>query len=759
MAKRDFIQSTITSLKKEEFDELVRIFQNDYWKYEVVNVDGTNDGGCDFKIFINKRECKKCVQVTVQAKIDAKIKSDLKKVSKKILDYGYSNKFEFYWSKIISDDKIDEYKKYAIDEYDIDLEIYDARKLSQLRCKGVTEYIYSLHKGAVVKPEDINIDKTTKFLYDLLANGKDTTDIKNSLLESVIISILFEKAPIEISILKTELEHRLGKNLPDILHVVNSLKTDHRVEKYQGDTNTLILSDEEKENVQDIAANSIKIEKCFISAFSVILKKYSIDYSDNHFEELKRLYKSNYSNDIDDNIASNGNDNRKIFESYRKYLERIIPEEKDTDSLINEIRILCDSNSFINRICASESFISLYKSNQLEQYLNQKHKYIYLDTPAFVYLLCTFYGIDKHDWDNPMYRSMKSLYRLQHTHSDKISFYVMEDYLSEVAGEIKKGIQISRFSKYPFFKDLGETRNSLYNYYLYLYQNELFELEDNIDSFEDFIISLGFENTEINNVGFIDETVFRLNELAEDFGVTVIKRPSYERFLEIRTMYEKLLNKSKSKTAIRNDVNQVVYLGFIENVSDCHIATWDNSIYLLRNKLMDKEVSFHYFYISNPAQLSNRIALENFNIDESALTNAIFAYADKQYDISNKVKSLLELVSPYIIKNGNENKLLRNLSKIRKNQLEVRSSGSGKTNDNTSLPVEDAFQRLIPSEDLIQLDNEIISKFTLFMSSEDNADYILKVIQDIIKIEDQDNYNLSEFFKKVGDVQITVGED
>ena len=161
MAKRDFIQSTIISLKKEEFDELVRIFQNEYWKYEVVNVDGTNDGGCDFKIFINKRECKKCVQVTIQEKIDSKIKSDLKKVSKKISDYGYSNKFEFYWSKKISDDKIDEYKKIAIDEYDIDLEIYDAKKLSQLKCKGVTDYIYSLHKGVIMNPEDINIDKTT----------------------------------------------------------------------------------------------------------------------------------------------------------------------------------------------------------------------------------------------------------------------------------------------------------------------------------------------------------------------------------------------------------------------------------------------------------------------------------------------------------------------------------------------------------------------------------------------------------------------
>ena len=108
-----------------------------------------------------------------------------------------------------------------------------------------------------------------------------------------------------------------------------------------------------------------------------------------------------------------------------------------------------------------------------------------------------------------------------------------------------------------------------------------------------------FDNVDINDEEFINDTIIKLNNLAEDFSITVIKRPSHEKYLDIKTIYEKLLRKSKSKTDIRNDVNQVIYLGFIKDVSDNHIATWDNSLYLLRNKLLDKEVSFHYFYISN----------------------------------------------------------------------------------------------------------------------------------------------------------------
>ena len=84
----------------------------------------------------------------------------------------------------------------------------------------------------VLKPEQMNIDKATKTLYDLLANGKDSSDIKNSLVDSVIISILYEKAPIDsLELEKIELENRIGKNLPDILHSVNNLKTDRRIIK------------------------------------------------------------------------------------------------------------------------------------------------------------------------------------------------------------------------------------------------------------------------------------------------------------------------------------------------------------------------------------------------------------------------------------------------------------------------------------------------------------------------------------------------
>lgn len=759
-AKRSFILEAIKGLKSDEFSELVCIFQTSYLhNNEAINVDGANDGGCDIKVFQNKREIKKCVQVTTQKQIELKLKKDLEKVSKMISQYDYSNKFEFYCSIPISEDKIEKYKKLAIDEHDIELDIYEAKRLSELDCKEVADYIYSLHAGMVLKPEQMNIDKATRTLYDLLANGKDSSDIKNSLVDSVIISILYEKAPIDSLGLKKELENRLGKNLPDILHSVNSLKTDQRIIKFPDDHNLIQLSELEYGNVKEILAHSRKAEKDFCDSFAEILAKFQIDYNEEVLNKLKLLYKNNYSNDIDNNTQSDESSDLAIFESFKKYLLNIIDDKENIDKLIQEISSLCSSNNYLNKISASESFLSLYKSNQLEQYLSQKHKDIYLDTPTFVYLLCSYYGVDNNDWDNPFYRSMKSLIKLKDNYSDKISFYITQNYLGEVAGEIKKALVFSQFESYPCFKDMGGTRNTLFNYYEYLKHCELFDKGDNIENFKDFIYSLGLDNTNPNDSRFFKDANQFLSQVAEDYDISMINWSQNDKYAEFKVAYEKMLlanSKNKSEMAICNDVNQVIVSLEHDRDTDCYLITWDTTIHLLRDKVLseDEHLKYSYFFICNPAKLSNRIALENFNIDGSALTNDIFAYADKRYDISNRVKSLLELIAPFLKGDGSK-KIFRKLGRIRKEQIELRGSEVGNEKEEKSLPIEDIFMLLIPNKDKEKEDKNIMEKFSVFMSSEENSDYIINIINQISKLKDYKMYDFTEYFGKIKSIDLS----
>ena len=766
-AVRDFVLEAIKGLSKEDFDELVRVFQTSWWhNTEVVNVDGSNDGGTDLKVFQDKKEQKKCIQITVQKQgLGLKLKSDLVKVHEKILKYGYSNRFEFYCSSSISEDNIEEYKRIALEDYDILLEVFEAKRLAQLQCKEVVDYVYSLHSGVVIKPEQMNLDRATKTLYDLLANGKDSSDIKNSLVDSVIISILFEKAPIELSELKTELESRLDKEFPDILHFVNTLKTDQRVIKDSENPKLLRLSELEYDNVQDILSNSSRMENEFCDAFSKILEKYEIEYTDEILEELKNLYKFNYSNDIDDGSKNDESAYLKIFDSFRKYLLNLIGNKDDIDLLVDEVKNLCSVNNYLNKISASESFLSLYKSNQLELYLNQKHKDIYLDTPTFVYLLCDYYGIEKNDWDNPFYRSTKSLIRLKESYPKKISLFITQNYLGEVVGEIKKALVFSQFEKYPFFKDMGGTRNTLFNYYEYLKKKRLFEDKDGIEHFDDFIYNLGFDNMNPNDVRFYKETSRVLYQIAEDFDVQVVSWSQNEKYGEFKILYEKVLlakEKDKTETAIRNDVNQVLASLEHDRDVDCYLATWDTTIHLLRDKILSENEhnDYSYFNICNPAKLSNKIALENFNIDGSALTNEIFAYADKRYDISNRVKSLLELIAPFLNEKGTgSKKLFKTLGRIRKEQIEQRGADIGNTEEEKNLPIEEIFMLLIPNKEKVKEDNMIMEKFSSFMSSDKNADYIVDTINRISGLKDYKSYDLSEFFMKIKSIDLSNSDE
>lgn len=188
-----------------------------------------------------------------------------------------------------------------------------------------------------------------------------------------------------------------------------------------------------------------------------------------------------------------------------------------------------------------------------------------------------------------------------------------------------------------------------------------------------------------------------------------------------------------------------------------YFTTWDTSIYLLRDKILEtmSQGIYHYFNIYNPARLSNRIALENFNIDESALTNEIFAYADKKYDVSKRVKSLLEIITPFL-KDKSANKLLRKLSRLRKEQLQDQDAMKENANEGKNLPIEEAVMMLIPDKERVEQNANIIDKFSLFMSMEENADYIIEIVTRLSKSKDYKSYDLSEYFEKLNSIDLSI---
>lgn len=557
-----FLQRAIEGLSPDGFDEAVRIFQKHYLMHEIVDVNGTNDGGCDIKIFKNKREIKKCVQVTVRKDWENKLKKELVNANDLITKYNYSDKYDFFCSSVISESKIEEWKQYALNEYSIDLNIYEAHRLSQLQCLELRNYLYSIHDDIIIRPDQLNIDRATKSIYDFLTVGKGSTDIKNDILNSFIISILYEKESMDIDSLRKELEIRLHKSIPDISHLINLLKSAQRVVKDPNDVKKIKLSDSEFNLAKDIFAYASLVEKEFEISFQEILSRYGVSNGDELLQQLKQLYKDYYKNDIDDSF-NNANKKKEedVFKSFNTYLNSIIPDAKLRSSFVCEIKILCEDNTYLNRISASESFLSLYRSDRLEQYITHNQQNIYVDTPVLVYLLCATFQIDNtDDWNDSLYRSVKSLYELQSNNPEKVKFNIVLDYIGEVAGELKKAYQIAQLEDTPFFPNLGNSRNTFYNYYRHLKDNDLMEVGAEILCFSDFLDAFGIEED-----GFYDDNnlslVGRLNEIIEDMDVEGISCPFFDDYNNARIEYEKILyDKSKSDSAVFHDVRQILYL-------------------------------------------------------------------------------------------------------------------------------------------------------------------------------------------------------
>ena len=274
--------------------------------------------------------------------------------------------------------------------------------------------------------------------------------------------------------------------------------------------------------------------------------------------------------------------------------------------------------------------------------------------------------------------------------------------------------------------------------------------------------ALGLDNTDPYDSRFYNDTLCFLQGVADEYGIEVVEWYPDDKYFEIKGIYEKILflkKRDKSDTAIRNDVNQVITSLLDEGDADMYFATWDTTIHLLRDRVLDtiNQGKYHYFNIYNPAKLSNKIALENFNIDESALTNEIFAYADKKYDISNRVKSLLEIIAPFLKDvNGSNNKLLRKLGRLRKEQLQDREPMKELRDEDKNLPVEEIVIRLIPSKEQIKQDAHIIDKFSIFMSIEENADYIINMINQISKLKDYTTFDFTEYYDKINAIDLSL---
>lgn len=736
-----FFLKEINCLTAEEFDELILVFISERFGYEPVNVNGPNDGGNDIKIYQNKKEIKRCIQVSVRKDFETKVKEDLKKVKDLITKYQYSSFFEFYCTSSISEEKVNELKQYADDEYSIALDIYDANRLAQLGGKKFRECILKKYPDLRYKTSARKHSKQEKVLFDVLATGNDTSDIKNGILYSFIVFEINKYDTISFKDLKVEIEKVLPNVRPNELpRAISYLIKENRIVK--NEDGKYQLTEQEKKCIEDIFIQASTDENDFNEAIEAILKKHNIPDCSNKVKPIIEKLCAIYKKDIDDKSF----DTREANERFNAYIVSL--SNGNANEIKTEIEQLCAENTYIQRLTYSESFFSLYKSNELEDYINEKDNVIFLDTPAFVYYLCSgcSYTGKYQDWENPLYKSICSLLDI-YDNQENFQLNIMSDYINEAAGELKKAIQLSWIiDKYPALARTTKTNNSFLEFYRWSKEHGLFE--DEVETFSDFVQSfLGINTDEMDYNSFFSMVYHSFVEIAKNGGFEVVFNSNIRDFEEHVKEYAKLLINEKSKSAISNDVNQVVYMlnrsmsGYESYNTNLYLVTWDKTLYKLRDKLIEKfhtKYPYEYFYIVQPSKLVNKLSLANFKINNIRLDSSVLAYADKYFGTSSKIKGLLDYIAPLFNSNSEvekSNYFLTKISKIEEKQLHnLPEIETPKSKDSTQVYA-DALEFMLPITEDEKIVDNLYVKFKQVIFSKEWTDKFMECVSQLVSSE------------------------
>ena len=434
----------------------------------------------------------------------------------------------------------------------------------------------------------------------------------------------------------------------------------------------------EKALFQKMRSESKREEAAFHQAFISLLDSYNIPDASKLIEQLKSLYVESCEINIDTSSGSVDDGKRKdqVFREFSNIVKGYLKNTESTERFLTELREICMDNPFLEKIGASEMFLSLYRSSKLEQFINSKKKYIYLDTRVLIYYYCQVASRGKGwpYWNDHSYRATCNLASLVTKKNKDVKFRLSETYLGEIAGELQKALRSAWFdekikfkSKIPF-----QTNNVFYNYYLYLLEEDCLNTEKGPMKFSRFVQSMGFNNCASESPLFIEETKNALRKRLKLLGIEVLsvgwKEPHlYEETLKEWDMLNSSKTYQKSSNAIKADSKQLLHImsqPLDEEGKECefYYASWDRTFTKMRDWLLDKSNKLHTFFIYNPARMANRFALSHFKIDSKCITHEVFFYADSQFKLKQKIGSLFDhVLIPFFGNKADEGLDLMNL--------------------------------------------------------------------------------------------------
>ena len=634
----------INACEKNEFDIIVKSYLKNVYGYErVVVTDGKDDTGIDIKIFDIGSE-KNQYQMTIQksentqqkSQLKTKIFEDVAKAKINAEEYGYSYRLYFFYSYEMTNKTQREYKREALTQHNIDLEIIDANQIAEEAEDfwALQQTIYKISGFEEFKIKTSQYDSDNKnLIYDLISFGK-ASDIKLELVEAYIIQCLYEND----SLSQTEIaelciaKFSSKENTTFYTKLINKIYSKDKRLVYSKESKKYSLSVEERKKLASLIEQNKLDEQHFFNELVTILKKYNQE--DNLSKYIDLLYDL-YINNFSKRIRLSDDIEKLELNNLFTYTKNQLKDTQLCKQMILNLLTVCDNNKYMQEVCASAIFGSKINIDDLQNYAKEK-KFVYIDTTIALHLLCYFYEQD-NDYENYYYQLSKQL--SEFCRKNSIELHLTNRYMWEITTHIQEAFNLVPFTKLSNFNSLGKSKNVFYNYYCYLFESDIIDC-----SYEEFLSNFEFKNS--NNRSSDNH---HNNQLIEQYlnnlGIKIIYiTKTYDINATSKILGIQLASSNRNKTAfaLNNDAIMFEYLGDNNDVHDIDpiFITWDKILFKVLKEFFTKNPSALRWMQFTPSQFIDRYSLLSFSINEETITKEMLALLSG--DIVNHTYSLLD---------------------------------------------------------------------------------------------------------------------
>ncbi|WP_330442821.1 hypothetical protein [Flavobacterium sp. C4GT6] len=635
------------SLEKREFDKIIKIYLNKEYGYEsIIFTDGKNDSGIDIKVFDFKSQ-KIQYQLTTQKSssksdknsFEKKLIEDLIKAKKNVDEHGYKDKLIFFYSKPLTNERINNYVKLAFKEYDIHLEIIESNRLAQ-ECENIIEIqeeLYKINELDKFKVSSTHFENT--LFYDLLSFGRPT-EFKTQVIESFVLQLFYSEEKITKDFIIKSCEEKFEVIENDVFYdrLLNRFLTDKKIIKHKPDQ-SYSLTAHEKENLK-IKNEQFGLDKTlFVNDIGKILENHGQELLiDEYIVKLKELYVENFNTDLKD-VLSNETEFHitSIFKPFISFVENNVRDKSKAKNITIELLNYCLSNKFIQKLAATKVYSSKIDNTRLQNYINKRKK-LFVDTSVGLFSLCLYYK-PTTDFDNYFFKATKSL--IDYARKEKIMLYISERYIWEMQNHLRDAFRLIPFSQIENFSVLGSSRNVFYNFYNFLVKSA--EI-DSDKSFADFLNDFGFSeggsNDSFNSI--IEHSLSQVNILKQEF----IKDYKID---EANRLFDEAMRKYfKTKTNFGRNCDSIMLEFLADKDVSIHpvepvFLTWDKTFFEAHGKYLQKFPNSQNWMILTPNKIVDIYALLKFSITSETITENLLALISD--DIISNTHTLVDTLT------------------------------------------------------------------------------------------------------------------